>query len=736
MAMVSMCTYAQSPIETFDQPWVSPGPNLLPAPPGWIVINQYGVSVTWKQTVPGNTEQPPYGDFGHSAYLNKENVAPSDVIPKDVLISPLITPQINSQIIFKSRLTIADDQGSIYKVYAIPQTVDPTQPNFEPDAANLLATYSELEMNPVQTEWAEKVIAIPQNMAGIPMRVALVMQGDNGDRWFVDDFTVTNSCYIPTALNVTEITDTMATLGWTEQATATAWEIKIAAANDNAEPTGVGTPVSVNPFMVSNLTPGYYKFYVRSVCGPQNMSAWSEPYYFSTDIAYNNILHGIVKYDGNGDGLCNDAGSVLANAPVAVSINGVYAYTVYTNQQGEYTIYGIPDGTTGLNLQVASPDVAFPEIPALVQEVIFDEEINELTILHCLAQPFPENNMATHISSNSGARPGFDAKYIVFVSNRGNVLNNDVSVVITFNSDRLDYISSTLPATVAGNTITIAIGTVGTEWNNNWKASVLTFHVKEPPVNIGGEVLNFTVSLSEIEGDVNQANNQGVLNQVIVNSFDPNDITVHEGAEIKEDQADDYLTYTIRFQNTGNGNAINVRLENTLDDLLDWDTFEPITSSHNNAVKREGDQLEFFFAGINLPYESADEPGSHGFVTYRIKPKAAFGLGDIISNQAGIYFDFNPVIMTNTATTKVVATAGLNDNALAIARLYPNPVKDQLFVEVVNGDLQSVTIHDSNGRLCLSANAGIIDTAALTSGIYFIKVTTDAGSANYKIIKN
>jgi hypothetical protein len=124
-------------------------------------------------------------------------------------------------------------------------------------------------------------------------------------------------------------------------------------------------------------------------------------------------------------------------------------------------------------------------------------------------------------------------------------------------------------------------------------------------------------------------------------------------------------------------------------------------------------------------------------VTYKVKPKAEYGLGDIVSNQAEIYFDFNPAITTNIATTEVIElTAGLNNNAIAIARLYPNPVKDQLHVEVGQGELKSVAVYDINGRLCLSANANVIDTNVLNSGIYFVKVTTDAGSANYKIIKH
>ncbi|PZR24492.1 MAG: hypothetical protein DI539_00525 [Flavobacterium psychrophilum] len=730
MAMMSLGSYAQSPIEGFEDPWVSPGPNLLPAPPGWIVVNQYGPLYQWRQTQPGNVAEPPYGGSNHAAFLNKENVSPTDAIPKDWLISPIINPQVGSEVKFQSRLTIAGDQGGAYKVYAIPPDANVTAWDFE-NSAYLLGSYTELEMNPVQTEWTEKVIAIPQSLAGTLVRIALVVQGDDADRWLVDDFTVTNACYAPKNLNVTNITTTTATLGWTDENGATNWEVMVSPP-DAEGPTGVGVVVNDNEYVITNLVAGAYKFYVRSVCGPEHMSAWSGPFNFSTDISYNNVLHGIVKYDWNDDGDC-DLDGVVQNAAVAVSVNGVYAYTVYTNELGEYTIYSLPDGTNTLSLQVSS-NMNFPDIPVLEQQVAFDEEINELTISHCLPALNPGNNMAVYIVPVVNAVPGFNAEYIVYMGNSGSAVNNDVNVTFTFDSDRLEYVSSEFPATISGNTLTIDAGDF-----NLWmyKSVALTFHVKEPPVNIGGEIVNFTAALSEIADDVFLDNNSYELSQMITNSFDPNDITVHEGVEIYEDQADDYLTYTIRFQNTGNGNAINIRLENTLDDLLDWDTFEPVKSSHSNAIKREGNQLEFFFAGINLPYESADEPGSHGYVTYRVKPKAEYGLGDMVSNTAEIYFDFNEAIVTNTATTEVVSsTVGLNDNALAIARVYPNPVKDQLHVEVAQGELQSVAVYDINGRLCLSAKSGIIDTNTLNSGIYLVKVTTDAGSANYKIIKH
>jgi len=305
-------------------------------------------------------------------------------------------------------------------------------------------------------------------------------------------------------------------------------------------------------------------------------------------------------------------------------------------------------------------------------------------------------------------------------------------LTVSFDNDRIHYVSSEYDdATATQGSIAINLGTLQPFSVNNGD---ITFNTLAPPVNMGEENLHFDASISDFD-DITVDNNTAVMNQTIVNSYDPNDITVHEGAEIYEEQADDYLTYTIRFQNTGTAEAIDIKLTNTLDALLDWSTLKPLQSSHSYTVKRTDDLVEFEYKNIHLADSTSNEAASHGYITYKIKPKAEFGIGDEISNKAEIYFDFNPAIETNTAKTKVIALAGLNDNAIAFAKLYPNPAKDQLHVEVVQGELQSVTVHDSNGRLCLSANAGVIDVSPLSGGMYFVKITTDRGSADYKIIK-
>ncbi|RDI12010.1 T9SS-dependent choice-of-anchor J family protein [Flavobacterium sp. AG291] len=723
MAMVSLCGYAQQPIEGFESPWVSQGPNLPLAPPGWIVINQFGPAVTWVQS-PADSEDLPAHTGSYAAYLNKENVAVSDVIPKDWLISPAFEVTENAQIRFYSRLMVNGDQGGIYKVYVGTDPADLT-------TFTAIYTATEFQINPIQTDYTEKFVTIPSNYAGQQVHIAFVMEGDNADRWLLDDVGIFTACNAPTAIVVENIDLTSAEISWTETGTATQWEIEVVPVN--VVPTGWGVVATANPFVVTGLSSGAYKVYVRAVCEDGGMSAWSGPQMFYTDEAFDNTVTGTVRMDANGDTVCNEEDTLLGSIAVSVSIDGVYAYTAYTDANGEYVLYGFEDGVHTLTLTPSIP--GFPEFPSVEETVEFTDEINEWSISHCLPEQAPFNNLGVNFYTYSNPRPGFNIVYFLTVKNWANSNVDDVAVSLEFDSSKLEFISegSSFNGVVSGNTIAFTVGDVAAfqQILGNVK-----FYVKQPPVNIGGEVINFNAELSVVESDIDMTNNTIVYEDVIVNSYDPNDITVHEGAKIYEEQVNDYLTYTIRFQNTGTAEAINIKLENELDELLDWETFQPIASSHGYTVKRTDNLLEFEYKDIFLPDSTSNEPGSHGHITYRIKPKAGFGIGDIVSNTAEIYFDFNEAIVTNTATTEVVEILGLNDNALRIAKLYPNPVKDQLHVEVAQGELMSVNVYDINGRLCFSGNDTIIDTYTLKSGIYFVKVTTDAGSGSYKLIKH
>ena len=61
-------------------------------------------------------------------------------------------------------------------------------------------------------------------------------------------------------------------------------------------------------------------------------------------------------------------------------------------------------------------------------------------------------------------------------------------------------------------------------------------------------------------------------------AYDPNDKLVHPTGVQEEGYTlfGEELEYTVRFQNIGTDTAFNIRIEDQLDDDLDWNTFRPM----------------------------------------------------------------------------------------------------------------------------------------------------------------
>ncbi len=151
--------------------------------------------------------------------------------------------------------------------------------------------------------------------------------------------------------------------------------------------------------------------------------------------------------------------------------------------------------------------------------------------------------------------------------------------------------------------------------------------------------------------DNDPANNHLTQCFNVVNSFDPNDKQV--SPEYIQDANGEWLIYTVRFQNTGNAPANHIYILDTLSQFVDASTFELIAYSHEPLIVITGKAVRFNFAGINLPDSISNEPGSHGYVQYRVRSLPALANNTSVENTAYIYFDFNSPVVTNTATSLV-----------------------------------------------------------------------------------
>ena len=264
-----------------------------------------------------------------------------------------------------------------------------------------------------------------------------------------------------------------------------------------------------------------------------------------------------------------------------------------------------------------------------------------------------------------------------------------------------------------------------------------------PAVNIG-DVLEFSSEVTSPGTDETPSDNLYSFNQVIVGSFDPNDKQVVEGSQVDISKSGDYLTYIVRFQNTGNYSAENVVVKDYLSPYLDLNTLQMVSSSHPfRCTLTQSNRLEFFFEGINLPASSIDEHGSHGYICFKIKPKAnTISLGTTINNKASIYFDYNDPINTNTVSTTFSALSNNDLSFDGYFNLSPNPTSSILNLHVKNEvNLKSVEIYNPLGQLVLTKESDInatnipLDVTGLKDGVYVISIVTDKGKTSKRFIK-
>ncbi|GJM35868.1 MAG: hypothetical protein DHS20C18_48690 [Saprospiraceae bacterium] len=225
-------------------------------------------------------------------------------------------------------------------------------------------------------------------------------------------------------------------------------------------------------------------------------------------------------------------------------------------------------------------------------------------------------------------------------------------------------------------------------------------------------------------------------------AYDPNDKLVNQ-VEVPSDYwpAKRELLYTIRFQNTGNDTASTVSLRDSLSPNLDWSTLRPIGASHPYylVLNTATGLLQFEFDNIALPDSTTNERESHGFVQYVINLLPDLNPGTLVNNRAGIYFDANPVVLTNTAQTKILSPVSSVVLPYGINRLnvFPNPGSGEFEVRFDRpaGETDQLYIRDTMGRLLIKQNVQAraleqrISLANYPSGIYFVQWVTSKQTA-------
>lgn len=337
-------------------------------------------------------------------------------------------------------------------------------------------------------------------------------------------------------------------------------------------------------------------------------------------------------------------------------------------------------------------------------------------------------------------RPGFIYNNQIIYKNNGN--QTIPSGTITFTKDvLLGTIVSTVPsgASISGNSLTYSFTNL---LPNELRTLQVNIQVPTiPTINLGQLVIN-SASITVPANDFNTFNNTSSLTQTVVGSYDPNDKMESHGSKIVHSSftANDYLRYTIRFENTGTFSAENVRVNDLLNSKLDETSIKMINSSHAYTLNRTGNELNWNFNDINLPPSVPNTAIGHGYITFEIKPKPGYVVGDIIPNTASIFFDFNPPIITNTFNTEFVTTLSIpkfNDSQFVI---FPNPTSGILNIlskgniEIIESISISNVLGDILKETKVNMSSSEIDMSNLQKGLYFINIKSGNSQKTVKVI--
>jgi len=344
------------------------------------------------------------------------------------------------------------------------------------------------------------------------------------------------------------------------------------------------------------------------------------------------------------------------------------------------------------------------------------------TTLFCLEILAEVEDLNISIIPQDELRPGFSSNYRIVISNQGTQVRSG-EIMFQFDEEALSFINaSPLASSETSSSLTFEYQDLKTfeskHFDVRFKAALI-------PQIMLDQVITFEASIDVNQNELSPEDNRFTLEQTVIGSFDPNDITVLEGDEVHIDNVGNFLHYVVRFQNTGTAPAIHVRVANTLDEKLDWRTLDVLSTSHPQMLTMvDSTQMEFYFENIYLPDSTSSLEESNGFISYRVKPYPNTVLGDIVYNSAEIYFDFNPPIFTNVVSTTYVDVSSSQDLTLDKTQLFPNPATSEIFVRS-ELPIQKIEIYELNGLMLNSfAPAGSINLEALKSGVYICRIKT------------
>jgi uncharacterized repeat protein (TIGR01451 family) len=388
-------------------------------------------------------------------------------------------------------------------------------------------------------------------------------------------------------------------------------------------------------------TPGSYR--VKQVL--YNGTVAQDSSVFSYQHFYCRTLPIQMFYDANNNCIF-DAGESRVSVPITVEVdsNGIPVDAISTTSGLYYRAYG-PVGTI-YTFRVLSAGGLYVTCPSsgVLQDTI-RADVNDYHLkyfgFNCSGStPF---DLSEHVTIQCG-RHSFSGSILVANSY---CRRENATVTMHYDPRYTFFSADPTPDSITSNTITWKIPNV----SSALPQSFITFHLETPWPGAWltiGDTVRSSYTISPVSGDVDTSNNKINKLDTVLSSYDPNEIFVTPEDKITSCAP---LQYTIRFENTGNDTARNIAVLDTLSDNLDVHSLKMVAASAAMDIAILKDTpytiAKFDFPGINLP-DSNHTRQCSGMLVFTIKTKPGLPDGTLISNHAGIVFDDNPVILTNT----------------------------------------------------------------------------------------
>jgi hypothetical protein len=400
--------------------------------------------------------------------------------------------------------------------------------------------------------------------------------------------------------------------------------------------------------------------------------------------AIDQVMRGNVWFDLNNNGIQDTDDPPFSYALLGSSTNQLYGFS---NQNGAFNLAGGPNIS---NIQVKNiPDLFSSDPPQrAVQFTNPEGEIIDALDFRLVPQQV-FTDLRTAVTPLTPLRPGFAARWQIHVQNAGVTTENMIAKVVL--PPYTNFVSSEPPGVFSGDTLVWQFPpTIG----QNGHTIILNGTVATTaPLN---NDVQLWASINLPASDIAPDNNSETTHQIFTGAYDPNDKLSSPSGQVQADLQPELLNrpveYTIRFQNTGSDTAFRVVILDTIAAFFDLSSIQITDYSHPVTLRLTGDRtVAFQFKDILLPDSNTNLLKSHGFVRFSIRPVVPFEVGDVITNRAGIYFDYNAPVITNEAQFEIVLSVGVQTTVDEIPlTIFPNPATDRIFISI-NGDFPEGT---------------------------------------------